>query len=112
MLDGTFADYVVGSTLCVPRSVIFTMQRYRLLIMSHPFPKASTVQRQHLSCVQYVLLVIFRRKGLRLPISKGMTVYKALKQSKAIIGNWVTISGAGGGLGHLGTATFILHQIY
>jgi len=31
----------------------------------------------------------------------GMTVYKALKQSKATIGDWVAISGAGGGLGHL-----------
>ncbi|KAG6918848.1 hypothetical protein DXG01_011253 [Tephrocybe rancida] len=33
----------------------------------------------------------------------GMTVYKALKQSGAKVGNWVSISGAGGGLGHLDT---------
>ncbi|KAG6887572.1 hypothetical protein C0992_011770 [Termitomyces sp. T32_za158] len=31
----------------------------------------------------------------------GLTVYKALKQSQAKIGDWVAISGAGGGLGHL-----------
>jgi propanol-preferring alcohol dehydrogenase len=31
----------------------------------------------------------------------GMTVYKALKQSNTIIGDWVAIPGAGGGLGHL-----------
>ncbi|KAG7086269.1 hypothetical protein E1B28_002235 [Marasmius oreades] len=31
----------------------------------------------------------------------GVTVYKALKETKAIIGEWVAISGAGGGLGHL-----------
>ncbi|KAG6867111.1 hypothetical protein C0993_006659 [Termitomyces sp. T159_Od127] len=31
----------------------------------------------------------------------GVTVYKGLKQSKAKIGEWVAISGAGGGLGHL-----------
>ncbi|KAJ8519255.1 hypothetical protein ONZ45_g3787 [Pleurotus djamor] len=31
----------------------------------------------------------------------GMTVYKALKQSRTLVGNWVAISGAGGGLGHL-----------
>ncbi|TFK64155.1 GroES-like protein [Pluteus cervinus] len=31
----------------------------------------------------------------------GLTVYKALKQARATIGDWVAISGAGGGLGHL-----------
>ncbi|KAF8077555.1 mannitol-1-phosphate dehydrogenase M1PDH1 [Lyophyllum atratum] len=31
----------------------------------------------------------------------GMTVYKALKQANVTIGDWVSISGAGGGLGHL-----------
>jgi propanol-preferring alcohol dehydrogenase len=31
----------------------------------------------------------------------GLTVYKALKRSNTTIGNWVAISGAGGGLGHL-----------
>ncbi|KAF9038807.1 alcohol dehydrogenase, partial [Hymenopellis radicata] len=32
----------------------------------------------------------------------GVTIYKALLQTKPKAGNWVTISGAGGGLGHLG----------
>lgn len=31
----------------------------------------------------------------------GLTVYRALKQTRARIGHWVAISGAGGGLGHL-----------
>ncbi|KAF5370380.1 hypothetical protein D9758_006893 [Tetrapyrgos nigripes] len=31
----------------------------------------------------------------------GVTVYKAIKQTKATIGEWIAISGAGGGLGHL-----------
>ncbi|KAK0229234.1 hypothetical protein EDD85DRAFT_974241 [Armillaria nabsnona] len=31
----------------------------------------------------------------------GLTVYRALKQTRAKIGHWVAISGAGGGLGHL-----------
>lgn len=31
----------------------------------------------------------------------GLTVYKALKQANVQIGDWVAISGAGGGLGHL-----------
>ncbi|THU98684.1 NAD(P)-binding protein [Dendrothele bispora CBS 962.96] len=31
----------------------------------------------------------------------GLTVYKALKLSNAKVGQWVAISGAGGGLGHL-----------
>ncbi|KAG6905422.1 hypothetical protein DXG01_002808 [Tephrocybe rancida] len=38
----------------------------------------------------------------------GLTVYKALKQSRTKIGDWVAISGAGGGLGHLGMP-HILH---
>lgn len=31
----------------------------------------------------------------------GVTVYKALKESEARVGQWVAIPGAGGGLGHL-----------
>lgn len=31
----------------------------------------------------------------------GITVYKALKQTNTIIGDWVVVPGAGGGLGHL-----------
>lgn len=30
-----------------------------------------------------------------------MTVYKALKQARLSVGQWVAITGAGGGLGHL-----------
>jgi hypothetical protein len=33
---------------------------------------------------------------------KGVTVYRALKYSRAKIGEWVVLPGAGGGLGHLG----------
>lgn len=33
---------------------------------------------------------------------QGLTIYKALKESNAKPGQWVSISGAGGGLGHLG----------
>lgn len=33
----------------------------------------------------------------------GVTVYSALKKSRAQPGNWVVIAGAGGGLGHLAT---------
>ncbi|PGH02097.1 hypothetical protein AJ79_07734 [Helicocarpus griseus UAMH5409] len=32
----------------------------------------------------------------------GLTIYSALKRSRAKPGNWVIISGAGGGLGHIG----------
>ncbi|KAK7438631.1 alcohol dehydrogenase [Stygiomarasmius scandens] len=32
---------------------------------------------------------------------QGLTVYKALKLSNAKVGQWIAISGAGGGLGHL-----------
>lgn len=31
----------------------------------------------------------------------GVTVYKGLKQANTVVGNWVAIPGAGGGLGHL-----------
>ncbi|KAG5652129.1 hypothetical protein H0H81_006205 [Sphagnurus paluster] len=40
------------------------------------------------------------RVGLKW-IADGLTVYKALKQANVKIGDWVAISGAGGGLGHL-----------
>ncbi|KAG7086267.1 hypothetical protein E1B28_002234 [Marasmius oreades] len=32
----------------------------------------------------------------------GLTIYRALKETKAKAGQWVAITGAGGGLGHLG----------
>ncbi|KAJ6587715.1 chaperonin 10-like protein [Mycena sp. CBHHK59/15] len=32
----------------------------------------------------------------------GLTIYKALKETRPMVGNWVAIPGAGGGLGHLG----------
>ncbi|KAJ6548131.1 chaperonin 10-like protein [Mycena vulgaris] len=32
----------------------------------------------------------------------GLTIYRALKETKPKVGNWVAIPGAGGGLGHLG----------
>ncbi|KAJ6605471.1 chaperonin 10-like protein [Mycena vulgaris] len=32
----------------------------------------------------------------------GLTIYKALKETHAKVGDWVVIPGAGGGLGHLG----------
>ncbi|KAL0065946.1 hypothetical protein AAF712_007073 [Marasmius tenuissimus] len=35
----------------------------------------------------------------------GITIYKAIKETKATIGEWVAISGAGGGLGHLDTGS-------
>ncbi|KAF5318178.1 hypothetical protein D9619_012098 [Psilocybe cf. subviscida] len=37
------------------------------------------------------------------PVIQGLTVYKALKQTNLTVGQWVSISGAGGGLGHLDT---------
>jgi alcohol dehydrogenase, propanol-preferring len=36
-----------------------------------------------------------------LPFSAGVTVYSALRKCGAESGNWVVLSGAGGGLGHL-----------
>lgn len=42
------------------------------------------------------------KDGLIVLGQQGLTIYKALKQSNTTVGNWVAISGAGGGLGHLG----------
>ncbi|KAF9262435.1 NAD(P)-binding protein [Marasmius fiardii PR-910] len=39
----------------------------------------------------------------------GLTVYRALKQTKTRAGQWVAIPGAGGGLGHL-AVQFAVHQ--
>lgn len=36
-----------------------------------------------------------------MPLFQGITVYSALRQSGAHIGDWVVVPGAGGGLGHL-----------
>ncbi|KAK7040391.1 hypothetical protein VNI00_009868 [Paramarasmius palmivorus] len=39
----------------------------------------------------------------------GLTIYKAIKQTNAKAGEWIAITGAGGGLGHLGVQ-FAVHK--
>jgi len=69
--------------------------------MSLPFLKAWIVPPPPHSFAQYASL--FLLKILMIGSStKGLTVYKGLKQADVHIGNWIAISGAGGGLGHLG----------
>ena len=41
-------------------------------------------------------------RSVVLILTKGLTVYKGLKEANVQIGDWIAISGAGGGLGHLG----------
>lgn len=70
---------------------------------SHGFQLHGTFQEYVVSFVDYVTPIPEGLDGASgTPIlCAGMTVYKALKQSKCSIGQWVAISGAGGGLGHL-----------
>ncbi|KAJ7221366.1 chaperonin 10-like protein [Mycena pura] len=72
-VDGTFADYAVSYVDYVT-----------------PIPES-------LDSAAATPLLCARPMDLQ-----GMTIYKALKETNAKVGNWVVIPGAGGGLGHLG----------
>ncbi|TFK35454.1 mannitol-1-phosphate dehydrogenase M1PDH1 [Crucibulum laeve] len=70
---------------------------------THGFMLHGTFQQYAVSFIDYVTPIPDGiDSAAATPIlCAGMTVYKALKQANVSIGQWVAISGAGGGLGHL-----------
>lgn len=76
------------------------MERYRAII-----PTAGTFQQYAVGPVDYATRIPDSVPSeLAAPmLCAGVTVYAALKRSKAQPGDFVVISGAGGGLGHLAT---------
>jgi len=70
---------------------------------SHGFQLDGTFQEYVVSFVDYVTPIPEELDGpAATPIlCAGVTAYKALKQTNLIVGQWVAIAGAGGGLGHL-----------
>ncbi|KAH8801263.1 mannitol-1-phosphate dehydrogenase MPDH1 [Flagelloscypha sp. PMI_526] len=57
--------------------------------------------------VSYIDYVSIIPPGIESPavvpaMCAGLTIYKAIKNSEAQVGQWIAIPGAGGGLGHLG----------
>ncbi|KAF8162663.1 mannitol-1-phosphate dehydrogenase M1PDH1 [Crassisporium funariophilum] len=69
----------------------------------HGFRVDGTFQEYVVSFVNYVSPIPEDLDGAAATplLCAGLTVYKALKQTNISIGQWVAISGAGGGLGHL-----------
>ncbi|KDQ59945.1 hypothetical protein JAAARDRAFT_154004 [Jaapia argillacea MUCL 33604] len=66
-------------------SVNGTFQEYCVSYIDHVTPIPKEITSTDAVCI----------------LCAGLTVYKALKQTNTVIGNWVVIPGAGGGLGHL-----------
>ncbi|KDQ59946.1 hypothetical protein JAAARDRAFT_56868 [Jaapia argillacea MUCL 33604] len=62
-----------------------TFQEYCVSYVDHVTPIPKEIESADAVCI----------------LCAGLTVYKALKQTNTVMGNWVVISGAGGGLGHL-----------
>lgn len=56
-------------------------------------------------------MLLFNKAFKLLTLFKGLTIYKAIKNTKATTGQWVAISGAGGGLGHLGMPLILPHCV-
>ncbi|KAF9481294.1 mannitol-1-phosphate dehydrogenase [Pholiota conissans] len=73
------------------------------LMSSHGFKLDGTFQEYAVSYCNYVTPIPDGLDGASATplLCAGLTVYKALKQTNLIVGQWVAISGAGGGLGHL-----------
>ncbi|KXN83414.1 Alcohol dehydrogenase 1 [Leucoagaricus sp. SymC.cos] len=69
----------------------------------HGFQIHGTFQEYAVSYVNYVTKIPegFDSASAAPILCAGMTVYKAIKTSGARIGQWIAITGAGGGLGHL-----------
>jgi len=70
---------------------------------THGFQDDGTFQEYVVSFVNYVTPIPEDIDGAAATplLCAGLTVYKALKQANVSIGQWIAISGAGGGLGHL-----------
>ncbi|KIM49856.1 hypothetical protein M413DRAFT_438976 [Hebeloma cylindrosporum] len=70
---------------------------------SHGFTLDGTFQEYVVSFTNYVTPIPEGLDGASATpiLCAGLTVYKALKQTGLTVGQWVAISGAGGGLGHL-----------
>nr|BAV14014.1 mannitol-1-phosphate dehydrogenase [Pholiota microspora] len=70
---------------------------------SHGFKLDGTFQEYAVSYCNYVTPIPEGLDGASATplLCAGLTVYKALKQTNLGVGQWVAISGAGGGLGHL-----------
>ncbi|KAF4615528.1 hypothetical protein D9613_003506 [Agrocybe pediades] len=70
---------------------------------SHGFRLDGTFQEYAVSYIDYVTPIPEDLDGASATpiLCAGLTVYKALKQTNLVVGQWVAISGAGGGLGHL-----------
>ncbi|KXN83415.1 Alcohol dehydrogenase 1 [Leucoagaricus sp. SymC.cos] len=60
-----------------------------------------TFQEYAVSFANYVTKIPDSMNGAEAAPILGLTVYKAIKTSGARIGQWIAITGAGGGLGHL-----------
>ncbi|TFK45935.1 GroES-like protein [Heliocybe sulcata] len=70
---------------------------------THGYRVDGTLQEYCVSWVDHVTLIpdsISSEDACSI-LCAGLTVWKALKQSNTIPGNWVVVPGAGGGLGHL-----------
>ncbi|KAL0947800.1 hypothetical protein HGRIS_013873 [Hohenbuehelia grisea] len=72
-------------------------------VYTHGYSIAGTFQSYAVAFVDYVTPIPEGMDSAEAApiLCGGVTVYKALKQTNTIVGNWVAISGAGGGLGHL-----------
>jgi len=70
---------------------------------THGFKIDGTFQEYVVSFVNYVTRIPDELDGASATpiLCAGLTVYKALKQTNLTVGQWIAISGAGGGLGHL-----------
>ncbi|KAJ7330834.1 hypothetical protein DFH08DRAFT_916496 [Mycena albidolilacea] len=73
-------------------------------VMSHGYGVDGSFADYALSYVDYVTPIpdTLDSAAATPLLCAGLTIYKALKETKPHIGNWVAIPGAGGGLGHLG----------
>lgn len=89
-MDGTFCQYVVqvvDQVVPIPDELPNAEATAIMCAVSAPQPA---------DCIELIRYA-----------PKGLTVYAALRQCEAHVGQWIAIPGAGGGLGHLGQDTLL-----
>ncbi|KAJ7474384.1 chaperonin 10-like protein [Mycena galericulata] len=76
---------------------------YCLNAKSSGFSVDGTFQQYAVSCVNHVTPIPegFDSNAAAAILCAGVTVYRAIKYSQTVPGDWIVLPGAGGGLGHL-----------
>lgn len=104
-VDGTFAQYVVSHVPHSSHTGFHLPSPFQVSYLQHvtPIPDGiDSFDAASILCAVSVRSILVDLIPFIHCFVKGVTVYRAIKNSDTNIGDWIVLPGAGGGLGHLG----------